>query len=239
MSAISSLVGTACGQRSTPPSGCPGCRSRTGARAAPGTPPGAVSARRRGEPLDGLDLGAVDLRGEQQARADGDAVEADRAAPQTPCSQPTCVPVRPSRWRRKSERSSRGSTCSRRPAVDGDVDRDHGGAVSARADGPLDEDAVSCFRYAAEAWIGAPPARRCRRLPPPPRIVARSDLEQRRAVDDGADRHAAARAVRTMSAPPSRARSRPRVARTPRTRSPSPGDAAGQMRLDDELVGLE
>src|SRR4029450_2760957 len=31
-------------------------------------------------------------------------------APQTPCSQPTCVPVRPRSCRRKSERSSRGST---------------------------------------------------------------------------------------------------------------------------------
>ena len=30
-------------------------------------------------------------------------------APQTPCSQPTCVPVRPSSWRRKSESSVRGS----------------------------------------------------------------------------------------------------------------------------------
>ena len=34
-------------------------------------------------------------------------------APQTPCSQPTCVPVRPSRWRRKSVSSRRGSTVSR------------------------------------------------------------------------------------------------------------------------------
>ena len=33
-------------------------------------------------------------------------------APQTPCSQPTWVPVRPRRWRRKSVSSSRGSTCS-------------------------------------------------------------------------------------------------------------------------------
>src|SRR5438034_828004 len=31
-------------------------------------------------------------------------------APHTPCSHPTCVPVRPSSWRKKSERSSRGST---------------------------------------------------------------------------------------------------------------------------------
>ncbi len=37
-------------------------------------------------------------------------------APQAPCSQPTCVPVSPSPWRRKSESSVRGSarpTCSR------------------------------------------------------------------------------------------------------------------------------
>ena len=33
-------------------------------------------------------------------------------APQTPCSQPTCVPVSPRRWRRKSVSSSRGSTSS-------------------------------------------------------------------------------------------------------------------------------
>src|SRR5438128_6286180 len=31
-------------------------------------------------------------------------------APQTPCSQPTCVPVSPSVSRRKSDRSRRGST---------------------------------------------------------------------------------------------------------------------------------
>ena len=30
-------------------------------------------------------------------------------APQTPCSQPTCVPVSPSVWRRKSDSSVRGS----------------------------------------------------------------------------------------------------------------------------------
>ena len=30
-------------------------------------------------------------------------------APQTPCSQPTCVPVSPASWRMKSERSRRGS----------------------------------------------------------------------------------------------------------------------------------
>src|SRR5215469_3219876 len=29
--------------------------------------------------------------------------------PQTPCSQPTCVPVSPSSWRRKSLKSKRGS----------------------------------------------------------------------------------------------------------------------------------
>ena len=34
-------------------------------------------------------------------------------APQTPCSQPTCVPVSPRRWRRKSVSSRRGSTASR------------------------------------------------------------------------------------------------------------------------------
>src|ERR1051325_9432262 len=31
-------------------------------------------------------------------------------APQTPCSQPTCVPVRPSSWRRKSLSNKRAST---------------------------------------------------------------------------------------------------------------------------------
>src|SRR4029077_4437857 len=31
--------------------------------------------------------------------------------PQTPCSHPTCVPVAPSTWRRKSLSSMRGSAC--------------------------------------------------------------------------------------------------------------------------------
>ena len=66
------------------------------------------------EPLDGLELGPVGLDGEEEARADGDAVHPGTVqAPQTPCSQPTCVPVSPSVWRRKSERRSLGSASSR------------------------------------------------------------------------------------------------------------------------------
>ena len=56
-------------------------------------------------------------------------------APQTPCSQPTCVPVSPSAWRRKSESSSRGSTAlAHAAAVDASAR-----SSSARSQRPLDE----------------------------------------------------------------------------------------------------
>ena len=66
-----------------------------------------------GHALDRADRAAVGLDGEQQAGAHRVAVELNVQAPQTPCSQPTWVPVRPASWRMKSESSRRGSTSAR------------------------------------------------------------------------------------------------------------------------------
>src|SRR5216684_268749 len=51
-------------------------------------------------------MGLAERRLERTASPSNSTVQ----APHTPCSHPTCVPVSPSSWRRKSERSSRGST---------------------------------------------------------------------------------------------------------------------------------
>ena len=62
-----------------------------------------------GQALDRADLGAVGLHREHGARARRLAVDEIVHAPQMPCSQPTCVPVRPRSSRRKSTSSLRGS----------------------------------------------------------------------------------------------------------------------------------
>ena len=64
------------------------------------------------EPFDRGHVGALGLHGEEQAGAHGLAVEQDRAAPQTPCSQPTWVPVRPRSSRKASTRFVRVATSS-------------------------------------------------------------------------------------------------------------------------------
>ena len=81
-------------------------------------------------------------------------------APQTPCSQPTCVPVRPSSWRRKSDSSRRGSTSRVRRAVDGHGDRDRLMAGSCRC-APARPRSARARQHAGQVALigGAWPAR--------------------------------------------------------------------------------
>ena len=104
------------------------------------------------ERLDGVDPAAVGLDREHAAAAHGDAVEKRRVqAPQTPCSQPTCVPVSPRRCRRKSVSSSRGSTASRttRPLTVSSISITRPCSI-ARARRALP---VRARRYRALAWM--------------------------------------------------------------------------------------
>ena len=92
-------------------SGCRPCRSRIAVRDACGRLPAASIIR----PGAGASASTVRIAAPSTCTA---SMRQDRAgtpsictvqAPHTPCSQPTCVPVAPSTWRRKSDSSSRGS----------------------------------------------------------------------------------------------------------------------------------
>ena len=94
----------------------PVCRSRTANRALRETP----AARRTGRPPAASDLRSSRHRHPAPAprRSDRLARTAPSSstvqAPQTPCSQPTCVPVSPRSSRRTSASVLRGSTTARR-----------------------------------------------------------------------------------------------------------------------------
>src|SRR5439155_20891649 len=77
-------------------------------------------------PFDGLDLRAGHLNGQQQAGADGDAAEPDRAgaadavlAADVRAGQPECVPEE------VREQQARLHLLAVSAAVDGQLDRDH------------------------------------------------------------------------------------------------------------------
>ena len=126
-SRISSSLG--CGLRvaaaRTRSSACRACRSRTAGRAPPRRPAaaGAACRPRPASPSTVVISRAVGLHGEHQARADGSPSSSTVQAPQTPCSQPTWVPVRARSSRRKSQqqRARLDERVVRRP-VDGDRD---------------------------------------------------------------------------------------------------------------------
>ena len=109
-------------------------------------------------------------------------------APQTPCSQPTWVPVSPSSWRRKSDSSSRGSTSARRSTpLTGTSD--HSACSSALRTttrsgvGGRRPTRAGC-RAGRRAWRHArPPRSPSRRSPAPVEL----ELEQRGPVDHRAD----------------------------------------------------
>ena len=75
----------------------PGCRTRTGGRAVPEGLLQRLSAPPVGHPLDRLDLAAVGLDGEDQQDLTVSPSSWTVQAPQLPVSQPTLVPVSPSR----------------------------------------------------------------------------------------------------------------------------------------------
>ena len=93
----------------------PGCRSRTAGRGSPRTPAASGAARRRGPARPSTVVSSwpsactASIRHERTGSPSTSTVQ----APQTPCSQPTWVPVRPRSWRRKSASDVR----TRRPCV--------------------------------------------------------------------------------------------------------------------------
>ena len=75
------------------------------------------------EPLDGLDLGAVGLHGEQQAGADGDAVEPDGAGAADAVLAADVRAGQPERVAQEvGEQQARLDLFAVAPPVDGDVD---------------------------------------------------------------------------------------------------------------------
>ena len=96
-----------------PPSAFPACRSRIAARYVPGTQPANRQSRRcrtalrSSRPIASC-VCTASIRQERTISPLTRTVH----APQTPCSQPTCVPVSLRCSRRKSARFSRGSTCA-------------------------------------------------------------------------------------------------------------------------------
>ena len=124
-----------------------------------------------GEPLDGASVTrpsacTASIRHERTGSPSSCTVH----APQTPCSQPTCVPVSPAWWRMKSDSSVRGSTSPAYGApliVTVDL---HRAAIRARAPAsarpvrrPEQRPLVTAVaeRAGAAAPTARPPARRC------------------------------------------------------------------------------
>ena len=101
----------------------PGCRNRTAGRGCRGRrpAPGQLAVR---PPRPSTVVTSAPSACTAKTRQDRTASPSRSTvhAPQTPCSQPRCVPVRSQRSRRKSASVSRGSTASARGAVDVDDD---------------------------------------------------------------------------------------------------------------------
>ena len=170
-------------------------------------------------------------------------------APQTPCSQPTCVPVSPSRWRRKSESRSRGSTVSRtrRPLTVSSIV--HVALRIARSTSTP----VSLRRYRAEAWMESCGSTSRAASAPASRRSLRSRAADEQRLDLGEHASAGRRPRRRRRAlarsRPSgardddrdhrQARSRPRAARAPRRRRAHRPARPARRRLDDELARRE
>ena len=172
-------------------------------------------------------------------------------APQMPCSQPTCVPVRPSRWRRKSVSSSRGSTASRtvRPLTVSSI-CDHRARSIARAgracrssDGGSAAEACVVRRRVDEPSRRARPHRPPPRRPSEPTSSASTSAKARRPVGHGADAHARIDddpARRDGARPrPSTARSRPCRSASSSNALVSPSVASGQTVSTTSSPGVE
>ena len=223
-----------------------------------------------GERLDGLDLG----RRPPAPRAGSSARTATPSsrtvqAPQTPCSQPTCVPVSPSRWRRKSVSSSRGSTSlDDDAAVHRDGDLGHAARSQARSSARSTSVAGEVPEIGGETRGSSPAGRRRRAASAP---ASRADAAvsggaAHRLLDLGrapsAGRSTAPTRIRTSRATPSTRRSttatiasaksparsasssnahpRPRPARGQAvSTTSSPGRERRQVVGDEEVLGVD
>ena len=206
-----------------------------------------------GETLDRLDPRAVHLRREHQARANGGAVDPDRAGAadavlaadvRPPQPQPVAQEVR--------EQQPRLHLLAAEPAVDLDRDRDHGASNAFRQARPTARSTrtrVSCFRYAGEAWRFPGGSTAAAATSPASRAVSASMARPasptsttQRSIGDRADRDPAlldalvpngertGRETEAVVAAPLR-QLLERVARA--------GWRGGPDRVDDELVRLE
>jgi len=121
-----------------------------------------AAPRRRRAPRR-RDLRTVCLHREQQARPHRGAIEQHRAGPQTPCSQPTWVPVRPSGGGGSQRGAGAAAALGVVAAVDVDRNRNLGGVTSSRTvpagafDGEPERTPVRVparrRRYSAVPWM--------------------------------------------------------------------------------------
>ena len=88
------------------------CRSRTAARGTPGTPAAPGPARRRAarQPSTVVTAAPSTVTANIRQERTGSPSSSTVQAPQTPCSQPTWVPVSRRSWRRTSDSSRRAGT---------------------------------------------------------------------------------------------------------------------------------
>ena len=189
----------------------------------------------------------------------GLAVQSTVHAPHTPCSQPTCVPVRSSASRRKSASEVRGSASplvARRRSRTGRAARRGHAALrhrpSAAASARSARTAATRRRYSAVAWmsrgraqagrrrprrLGQPRGRRARRPTAPPRRRRRAPAWGPRRTRPGArGRRARRRRGRSSATAPTSAKSPWRRA-TSMKPQPAPAGGSGEPRLHRELVG--
>src|SRR5687768_15153567 len=106
-----------------------------------------------GEALDRDELGAVDLRGEEEARAHGDPVEPHRACP---ADAVLAADVRAGESDAVADevgqQQPRLDVLAVAATVDGDVDRDHAACSLARATTRSTRTRTTWRRYAGDAW---------------------------------------------------------------------------------------
>ena len=259
MSTISSARGVAAARAGRrPPSGSPACRSRTGARGGGGTHPVAARAPAPRERLHRPDLQPSACTASRQHARTATPSSCTVHAPQTPCSQPTCVPVSPSGGGGSRSAAAAARPRSRIRAVD--RERDLVTPAPRRAERPLDERPRD-LRGGTPARHGSCPAGRRRAASAP---ASRADASSprrprrrsRRSITVGRS-VTAPTATRTSRDPPpaqhdrdhrerevagaqgelleGAALARPRRGQTVSTTS-SPGSSVGQVVRDEEVL---
>ena len=203
--------------------------------------------------LDRLDARAVHLRREHEARANGGAVDPDRAGAadavlaadmRAPQSQLMAQEVR--------QQQPRLHQLAAEPAVDLDRDRDHGASNAFRQARPTARSTrtrVSCFRYAGEAWRFPGGSTAAAASSPASRAVSASTARPASPTSTTSGRSAtepsATRPCSTRSVPNGERTGRETEAvvaaplRQLLERVARPGWRGRPDRVDDELVRLE